>query len=105
MLGFAMRAGKLIIGTELVCRAMSCGKVKFVLVSDSASLGTKKKVLRKCEFYKIPSGITEIDTECLGKILGKTYPAAAVAVTDDGFAKEIEKLTVCKTEIPNKEER
>ena len=45
MLGFAMRAGKLIIGTDLVCSAMSSKKApKLVVVSEGASDGTKKKI-------------------------------------------------------------
>ena len=33
-----------------------------------------------------------IDTEELGRLLGKTYTPAAVAITDDNFAKAIEKI-------------
>lgn len=89
MLGFAMRAGKVIIGTENVCRAMPRGEVKVVVLSDTASEGTKKKLLTKSEFYGIPTVVSEIDTERLGKLLGKIYAPAAVAVTDAAFATEI----------------
>ena len=97
MLGFAMRAGKLIIGTESVCRAMAKGTPKLVLVSSAASEGTKKKLTVKCEFYGIPHETLPMEAERLGKILGKTFAPMAVAVTDSGFSEEIEKALNPKT--------
>ncbi len=94
MLGFAMRAGKLIIGTESVCRAMAKGTPKLVLISQSASLGTRKKIRVKCEFYKIPCIELPMDAEKLGKIIGKTYLPMGIAVTDEGFAAEIKKAAI-----------
>jgi ribosomal protein L7Ae-like RNA K-turn-binding protein len=94
MLGFAMRAGKVIIGTDLVCRAMPTGRVKLVLVSSTASEATKKKLFVKSDYYSISAIEVDVDTERLGNLLGKTYAPAAVAVTDDGFAAEIKKASV-----------
>ncbi len=91
MLGFAMRAGKLVIGTEQICRALPKGKVELVLVSRSASDATRKKLFVKCDFYSISAIEVDIDTERLGKLIGKIYAPAAVAVTDAGFAAEIKK--------------
>ena len=91
MLGFAMRAGKLIIGTESVCRAMAKGSPKLVLVSDAASEGTKKKLTVKCEFYGIPYEMLPLGAEKIGALLGKTYAPMAIAVTDPGFSAEIKK--------------
>ena len=92
MLGFAMRAGKIIVGTELVCRAMPSGKVKLTLVSGGASDSTKKKLTVKSDFYGIKSLVADIDTEELGKIIGKASAVAAVAITDEMFKEEIIKL-------------
>ena len=94
MLGFAMRAGKVIIGTELVCRAMPTGRVKLVLISAAASDATKKKVFVKSDYCSISAIEVDVDTERLGNLLGKSYAPAAVAVTDEGFAEEIKKATV-----------
>ena len=91
MLGFANRAGKLVIGTELICRAMPKGGVKLVVVAKDASAATKKKLFSKSSFYSISAIEADIDTDSLGELLGKTYSPAAVAVTDDGFAVEIKK--------------
>ena len=72
MLGFAMRAGKVVIGTEPVCSAMSeraSKRARLVLISRTASQGTKDKILHKAEFYG----------------------PATVAIIDDRFAEEINK--------------
>ena len=89
MLGLAMRAGRVTVGTEQVCLAMPTGRVSLVVVSEGASDATKKKVLTKSDFYKINAITVDIDTEELGRLLGKLYAPSAVAVTDDNFAKEI----------------
>ena len=91
MLGFAMRAGKLVIGTEQICKSMARGEVKLVVISNGASDNTKKKLTVKSDYYGVSAVEAEIDTERLGSLLGKTYAPAAVAVTDDGFAAEIKK--------------
>lgn len=93
MLGFAQRAGKLVIGTELICNAMAKGSVKLVVVSKDASDGAKKKLFAKSAFYGISAIEVNIDAERLGKMLGKTYAPVAVAVQDEGFAAEIKKAT------------
>ena len=92
MLGFAMRAGKLCIGTPLVCKGLGTkgmGGIRLVLVSEGASEGTKKKLRCKCEFYGVGLWEIPLSTEELGRLLGKLYAPSAVAVTDNGFAVEI----------------
>ena len=94
MLGFAMRAGKLILGTELVCKAMpkaGKGRVFLVAVADSASAATKKKLFTKSEFYGLSAIELPVDADTLASLLGKEHPIAAVAVTDERFAEEIAK--------------
>ena len=92
MLGFAMRAGKLMIGTETVCKAMAKrgkDRLRLVLIATDASEGTKKKILTKAEFYGITATEINIDQGELGRLLGKLYAPATVAITDDRFAEEI----------------
>ena len=94
MLGFAMRAGKLIIGTDPVCKAMAKNgkdRPRLVAVAYNASEGTKKKILTKAEFYRIDTIILNIDSSELGRLLGKLYAPATVAIVDDRFAEEIKK--------------
>ncbi|MBQ7363828.1 MAG: ribosomal L7Ae/L30e/S12e/Gadd45 family protein [Clostridia bacterium] len=89
MLGFAMRAGKVTLGTENVCKLLAGRKAVLVVCCRDASEGTKKKLRTKCEFYNVELREIEIDTGELGSLLGKTYGPAAAAITDDRFAKEI----------------
>lgn len=92
MLGFAMRAGKVIIGTDLVTVGMKRkgkDRIRIVLVASDASEATKKKIRTKGEFYGIETREIELDTGTLGSLLGKTFGPATVAICDDGFAKEI----------------
>ena len=91
MLGFAMRAGKISIGTELVCTAMASKKnpPKLVLVASSASEGSKKKVFTKCEFYEIKAVQLNMSAEELGSLLGKSFAPVTLGIMDEGFASEI----------------
>ena len=92
MLGFAMRAGKVVIGCDGVVSALqSKGKnaVKLVIVSFEASEATQKKIKFKCEFYYKPLIKIDLESAELGRLLGKLYAPAVVAITDEGFAKEI----------------
>lgn len=94
MIGFARRAGKCIIGTELICRALPKGEVRLVVVSATASAPTKKKLTVKCDFYGVKHVESTIDTDGLGSLVGKSSSVAAVAITDDAFASEIIKAVV-----------
>lgn len=92
MLGFAMRAGKVIIGTDTVCKRMSVsGAVHLVVAASDASDSTKKKLLTKSEFYNIPAIVTRLRSSELGDLLGKSYAPCALGITDGNFAKEIKK--------------
>ena len=97
MLGFAMRAGKVVIGTDAVCTAMRTkNPPKIVVVASDVSENTLKKISTKCEFYKIKSVQLNIGADELGDLLGKTYSPAAVGITDDGFADQIDRITSVK---------
>ena len=92
-----MRAGKLIIGTESVCSAMAKkgkDKPRLVLIAETASEGTKKKLLCKAEFYGVEAITINIDSSELGRLLGKLYAPATVAIVDDRFAEEIKKAAM-----------
>ena len=94
MLGFAMRAGRLVIGTELVLRAVASngrGRVELVLVTSDASDATKKRVFSKCEFYNTEACLLPVDSLELGKLLGKVFSPVTVGVADEAFATEIKK--------------
>ena len=92
MLGLAMKAGKVVIGTEQVIAFMQKKKLKLVLLSSGSSDGTKKKISSKCEFYGIRLAELPIQTDELGSLLGKTYTPAVVGITDENFSNTIVKL-------------
>ena len=94
MLGFAMRAGRLVIGTDLVCRSMARGEARLVLIAADVSSATRKRLSRKAEYYGVSIAEPQFTSEELGKLLGKTYAPATVAVTDEGFAPEIKKASI-----------
>ena len=94
MLGFAMRAGKVMIGTETVCKALATKqKPKLVVIASDVSDGTKKKIFTKCEFYEVKSVQINIGADELGDLLGKTYSPAVVGIMDEGFAEQIDRIT------------
>ena len=98
MLGLAMKAGKVVIGTEQVIAFLQKGRLKLVLLSGNASEGTQKKIRFKTEFYKTPLSVLDIDTDELGNLLGKTYSPAVVGITDENFANAIIKLLDSNTD-------
>lgn len=92
MLGFAMRAGRVSIGTELVLSSLAKhgnAKPGLVLTAADASDGTKKKIRTKCEFYSVKNIITEFTSDELGERLGKSFAPMCIGITDDNFAAEI----------------
>ena len=92
MLGFAMRAGKLVLGTDLVCTSMAkrgSDKLTLLLILDDASDATKKKLTTKAEFYGIKCLNLSVPSDKIGALLGKTYSPVCVGIKDDGFSREI----------------
>lgn len=94
MLGFAMRAGKIILGADRVASALperGDRAVRLVLLAGDASDGTKKRLTYKCEFYKKEIIVLPLTADELGARLGKLFAPAVLAITDDRFADEIKK--------------
>lgn len=95
LLGLAARAGKLVYGTPMVCDALKDGKkVFYVFRARGTSENTAKRISDRCKYYGVKLIDLELDTEQLGRRLGKSGELAAVALTDAGFAEGIKKLTV-----------
>ena len=92
MLGLAMKAGKVVIGTEQVIAFLQKKRLKLVLLSGASSDGTKKKISSKCEYYSVLLRELPIGTDELGSLLGKTYTPAVVGITDENFSNAIIKL-------------
>lgn len=90
MLGFAMRAGRLVVGTEQVIATLAKRQRPcLVIISEGASEGTKRRLLSKCEFYNVESIVADVDAAELAALLGKSFVTVAVGVMDGGFAAEL----------------
>ncbi len=89
MLGLAMRAGNLALGEGKASDVVRDGKCELLLLVTDAGPNTEKRFLNMAQFYQVlvlrPCGREE-----LSGAIGK--PAVVVAVTDNGFAKQLQAL-------------
>ncbi len=95
-LGLAKKAGKLTVGTPLVCKAISSKHPPALTVlSAHASDNTKKRLYDKCEFYNVPIYELDADTEEISAALGGEARVAVCAIGEQGLAR----LFLAKSEI------
>ena len=92
MIGMAMKAGKVVSGEFSTEKAVKTGKAFLVVVSEAASDNTKKMFRNMCSYYEVPMYVYGTK-EDLGHSMGKEF-RASLAVTDEGFAKSIEKRLI-----------
>ncbi len=87
-LGLCKKAGKLILGTPMVCEALA-GKHKpyLVLSASDNSENTQKKLQDKCAFYRVELIPLPFDGETLAAGVGKQAKLSAVAVTDENLCR------------------
>lgn len=91
LLGLSAKSGNLVSGEFSTEKAVKEHKAALVVVAEDASDNTKKSFSNMCAYYHVPI-IVFADKETLGHAIGKQF-RASVAVTQDGFAKAILKLT------------
>lgn len=84
LLGLAARAGKLAIGEGRASDCIRKKKAHLVIVSEDASLNTKKKFKNSCEFYSVTIAECE-DRYMLGRCIGRDF-AVVLAVEDINMA-------------------
>ena len=92
MVGMAMNAGKVVSGEFSTEKAVKTGKAFLVIVSEAASDNTKKMFRNMCSYYEVPMYVYGTK-EDLGHSMGKEF-RASLAVTEEGFAKSIEKRLI-----------
>lgn len=93
LIGLAARAGKLIYGAPMVCEALRKRQpIYYVFRAAGTSENTKKRMDDKCRFYNVRLIDLELDMSELAHRLGKSGELAVTALTDESFAKGIEKL-------------
>ena len=89
-LGLAAAKRSTVPGTDLVLSEIRKKKGTIcVLLASDASERTEKQITDKCTFYNIPLIHPDCDMYTLGKRIGKSSPAACVAVTDRSLASQI----------------
>ena len=89
-LGLCAKAGRLVFGTTMICEALKANKRDktplFVVMARDASDNTAKRLQDRCRYYGVSLARGPLDTEALGRAVGKS-PLAAVGITDGNLAK------------------
>ena len=87
-LGLCKKAGKLTVGTPLVCRAIaSKNPPALAIVSAEASDNTNKRLYDKCKFYSIPIYELSAGTDEISAALGGEAHVAVCAIGERGLAQ------------------
>jgi len=89
MLGIAMRAGQIVLGSDTVLQEIRRGKAGIVLLDADASENTAKCFADKCAYYRVP--LHTVETGALDQAFGRSGRMVA-AVRKGGFADQITKL-------------
>ncbi|MQS51519.1 L7Ae/L30e/S12e/Gadd45 family ribosomal protein [Companilactobacillus mishanensis] len=88
-LGIAVRAGKIISGTELTLQGVRDNTVKLVIIASDCSDRTKKEISNKTDFYKVPLNASFTSQE-LKKSIGKDRKV--MGITDLGIARRLNEI-------------
>ena len=85
-IGLAARAIKITLGSELTCEGIRAGKVSLVLMCESASSNTAKKLALYCEQNGIELCRIPVEPIAHASAVGKSKPLMSVGITDDGLS-------------------
>lgn len=93
LLGIARKAGRTVIGTELVMNALakSNPRVHLVLASEGASKNTKKRINDRCAYYQVEQYTIPQTPSELSHLLGKASSVCCIGITDSGFAEGLKR--------------
>lgn len=87
-IGLARKAGKVSVGTEMVCDDIRKKKVHIVIYASDVSANTEKRISDCCNYYKITCHKSVVTKEELGIAIGKSF-AACIGITDENLSKLI----------------
>ncbi len=93
-LGLCVKAGRVIFGVPMICEALRKGgsnAPKIVLEAADTSDNTHKRLTDKCAFYGVRLVRLECDGAALASAVGKSSQLGAVAITDTGLTRMLEK--------------
>lgn len=86
MLGLACRARKICSGDSVI-KSIQNKKAKLVIIAEDTGDNSKKKLIDKCTYYKVPYVMIESST-ALNQAIGEVN-RKCVAVLDEGFAQKL----------------
>ena len=81
-LGLAYRAKKIVLGEDVITKMPN---LKLVYIASDISPLSLKRVLKKCDFYKV-SYVNTFSSNDISNALGKTN-IKLIGIMDDGFVK------------------
>ena len=91
-LGLAKRAGKIVVGETQVVQAIRQQKAKLIILATDTAATTRKKIIDKSTFYKVP--YREYGTRGqIGKSIGNDENVV-IALIDVNFANMISNLCI-----------
>ncbi len=91
-LGLCAKAGKLIYGSPMILESLRGGKKPLlVLAASDNSPNSAKRLQDKCTYYHISLVQTPVRGEALAHAVGKGGHLAAVAITDVGLCRLVER--------------
>jgi len=88
-LGIAVKARKIISGTEITLNGIRSGEVKLVVMASDCSPRTKKDLHNKASYYNVPV-VDTIDSSDLKMAIGRERKV--MVITDLGFAKRLKEI-------------
>lgn len=91
--GLCRRAGKTVIGSDLVVKALRAGECCLVLLASDASDNTRKRITDKSATYETMLVSIPLTAEQLGIAVGKSNNVAVVAITDKNLSDAVLKYT------------
>lgn len=93
LLGIAKKAGKTVSGTDMTVESIRNKKssVRLILLAADASANTVKRITNTSEYYGIPVIRMGCGKSELARVTGSTSEISVIGITDDGFAKAMQK--------------
>lgn len=99
LLGLCCRAGQITLGAEMALKEIKAGRAALVLVDESASEGTKKKIADACAYRHVALHMLPVD--CLSRACGRDGRMAG-AVKSGKLCQQLQLLLTQSAE-PNQE--
>ena len=89
-LSLSRKAGKALCGMSIVCDGIRSKSTAIVILSESASENSKKRITNCASYYNVKLLETTLSPETLGASVGKTA-LACIGITDKNLAFIVER--------------